>query len=106
MERSNINLHSDILNNPEFFWDEGSLYEDIYIQSISFLELGRRVDLLNNRLDVLQELFEMINGQLHRRQIGRLDWIIIILLFMGLVVLIGYDLLLKDVGGFLRKPLF
>jgi len=105
LERSDVNLHSDILGSPEFFWDEGVDYHDVYDACVNFLEIPKRVDLLNMRLDVLQELFDILNNLLDSSHMGKLNEVIILLLVMSTVLILGYDLALKDLGGFLTEPI-
>lgn len=105
LERSDVNFHADILTSPEFFWDEGSAHQDVYEACVTFLEVPKRVDLLNMRLDVLQELFDMLNRHLDSSHMAKLNEVVIILLIMSSVLIVFYDVLLKDIGGFMRKPL-
>ncbi len=59
IERNNINLHADILDDPEFFWEQDR-YKHVYEKLFKYLELGKRVGLLNKRLGIMKELFDMI----------------------------------------------
>lgn len=83
--RQSINLHTDILDTPEFFWRRPK-YEPYY-QSISdFMDLAQRIDILNKRLDVIQELYQMLSDELRHEHSSRLELIIIVLILFEVVL--------------------
>ncbi len=90
IERNSINLHSDILDKPEFFWVYPEV-EPIYTMIANYLELGPRVQVLNQRLGVIHELFDMLNSELNHQQSSRLEWIIIILIFIEVGITLMKD---------------
>ncbi len=79
IERSSINLHFDVLDVPEYFWENADL-EPIYMLIATHLELETRVEILNQRLDVIHDLFEMLGNELNHQHSSRLEWIIIFLI--------------------------
>jgi uncharacterized Rmd1/YagE family protein len=81
IERSSINLHVDVLDTPEFFWEHTEL-EPLYAMTANYLDLETRVEVLNQRLDVIHELFEMLGNELNHQHSSRLEWTIIILIVM------------------------
>jgi uncharacterized Rmd1/YagE family protein len=81
IERSSINLHVDVLDTPEFFWEYSEL-EPLYAMTANYLDLESRVEVLNHRLDVIHELFEMLGNELNHQHSSRLEWTIIILIVM------------------------
>jgi uncharacterized Rmd1/YagE family protein len=85
LARSSINLNSEYLAAPEYFWEHPS-FEDYYNMSEKFLDIPRRVSTLNQKLDVLHELFNMLTSQLQHRHSNMLELIIIILIFVELVI--------------------
>lgn len=85
IERSSINLHVDVLDTPEFFWEYSEL-EPLYAMTANYLDLGTRVEVLNQRLDVIHELFEMLGNELNHQHSSRLEWTIIILIIMEVVL--------------------
>ncbi len=91
IERNSINLHLDVLDTPEFFWEYPEL-EPYYSLSASYLDIVTRVEILNHRLDVIHDLFEMLGTELNNSHSSRLEWIIIILIVIEVVLT-----LLKDV---------
>lgn len=90
IERSSINLHSEILDTPEFFWDNPKL-ESFYRRMVHYLEVARRADLLNKRLNVLHELFEILSDELKHQHSSRLEWTIIILIVFEVTLALLHD---------------
>lgn len=76
LERSSINLHFNVLDVPEFFW-EYSEYEPLYVMIAKHLDLEARGEILNQRLDIVHDLFEMLANELNHQHSSRLEWIII-----------------------------
>lgn len=85
LARSSINLNSEYLAAPEYFWEHANL-EDYYNMSEKFLDIPRRVSALNQKLDVLHELFEMLSTQLQHRHANMLEIIIIILILVEIII--------------------
>lgn len=81
IERNSINLHVDVLDTPEFFWEYSEL-EPLYAMTANYLDLETRVEVLNQRLDVIHELFEMLGTELNHQHSSRLEWTIIVLIVM------------------------
>jgi len=94
IERSYVNVHVDILDTPEFFWEYPEL-ESLYTLIANELEISRRGEVLNQRLDVIRELFEMLGNELNHQHSSRLEWIIIWLIAIEVVIT------LLDTFGFL-----
>jgi uncharacterized Rmd1/YagE family protein len=93
INRNFINLHSDILGVPEFFWNYPEL-EPFYTTSAYYLDVSKRIDILNKQLSVVHELLEILSGQLNHQHSSRLEWTIIILIIIE-VMLAGFDILSK-----------
>jgi len=81
IERNSINLHVNVLDTPEFFWEHTEL-EPLYAMTTNYLDLETRVEVLNQRLDVIHELFEMLGNELNHQHSSRLEWTIIVLIVM------------------------
>lgn len=81
IERNSVNLHSDILDAPVFIWDHPE-YESLYTMTINDLELFARTAVLNRRLDIVKELFEMMRDELNNRHSSMLELIIVLLIMM------------------------
>lgn len=85
IKRNSINLHADVLDTPEFFWEYSEL-EPFYSMTANYLDLENRVEVLNQRLDVIHELFEMLGNELNHQHSSRLEWIIICLIIIEVFV--------------------
>lgn len=81
------NLYSETLETPEFFWRKGSKYEDLYLMVSSFQELNKRKNIINKKLDIIQELYGVLSTELNHNSSSRLEIIIIVLI--AIEVLIG-----------------
>lgn len=87
IDRSSINLHTDVLDTPEFFWEHPEL-EPLYVYVAADLEVENRGQVLNQRLDVIRELFEMLANEVDNQHSTRLEWIIIWLILIEVVLTI------------------
>lgn len=85
LDRNSINFHTDILDTPEFFWEHSDL-EPLYRLIAQDLDIVARVNVLNKRLDILKELFEILSNEIENRHSSTLEWIVIILISMEVVV--------------------
>lgn len=83
--RSSINLNSEYLDMPEFFWRNPNL-EPFYVMTKKFLDIPSRVLVLNQKLDVLQELLAILNSQVQHRHSSMLEMVIIILIFAEITI--------------------
>lgn len=83
--RSSINLNIEYLDVPEFFWRNPNL-EPFYIMTKKFLDIPSRVMALNQKLDVLQELLDMLNSQVMHRHSSLLESIIILLIVLEIII--------------------
>jgi len=91
MERNFINLHSEILDTPEFFWEHPEL-EPFYRRTSHYLDVSKRVEVLNKRLNVVHELFEILSNELNHQHSSRLEWTIIFLIVIEVVIALLRDL--------------
>lgn len=89
LERSSVNLHFDILDVPEFFWDHSDL-EPLYVLIANHLDLETRVEVLNQRLDIVHDLFEMLGNELNHQHSSKLEWIIIWLIVIEVILSIAH----------------
>ncbi len=71
VDRNSVNLHSDILDTPEFFWEYSDL-EPLYRLIAQDLDITARVNVLNRRLDIVKDLFELLSNEVDHRHSARL----------------------------------
>jgi uncharacterized Rmd1/YagE family protein len=91
LERNYVNLHTEILDTPEFFWEHAEL-EPTYRKIIHYLDVGKRVELLNRRLNLMHELFEILGNELNHQKTNRLEMTIIILIVIEVLIALLRDL--------------
>ncbi|AXX95496.1 RMD1 family protein [Arcobacter ellisii] len=83
--KSKMNLHYDLLDTPEFFWEYPE-YENQYEKLIKYLDIKSRVEVLNKKLEVIQELLHVLGDEQKHRYSSFLEWIIIILITFEIVI--------------------
>ncbi|KAJ1621609.1 hypothetical protein T492DRAFT_1068467 [Pavlovales sp. CCMP2436] len=84
--RSEVNLYSDILDGqPTWFWDNED-FASQYEQTSQYLDLSNRVDVYNQRLDIVGELVENLNDRLNHKDSAKLEWIIIWLITVEIIM--------------------
>jgi uncharacterized Rmd1/YagE family protein len=95
-QRNSINLHSDILDQPEFFWRRPR-YEPYYLMASQYMDITTRLDILNRKLDVIHELYTILSDELKHLHSSRLELTVIGLIMME-VVLASMGLVAKLLG--------
>ncbi|KTD76618.1 RMD1 family protein [Legionella waltersii] len=83
--KSELNLISNFLYHPKYFWQHPTL-EEHFIMLERYLHIQRRVNAINHRLDTLNEIFDMFNGYLESRHSHHLEVIIIVLITIEIVI--------------------
>jgi uncharacterized Rmd1/YagE family protein len=91
IERNSVNLHFDILDTPEIFWEYDEV-EPLYKITRHYLDIPTRVEVLNQRLNIVNELFQMLSNELNHQHSSKLEWIIIILIFIEVLLYLGKDI--------------
>jgi len=89
-ERYSINLHSDLLDTPEFFWRRPS-YEPLYLMTVEFQDIHLRQTILNHRLGLIQELYNILSNELNYKHSTRLEVIIIILIAIEVFIAVIHN---------------
>lgn len=74
-----INLSSDLLITPDFYWDREDL-EQLYDKTCQFLSINRRVKVVNEKLLHCTELTDLMRNHLSEKHSLRLEWMIVILI--------------------------
>lgn len=117
VDRSSVNLHSDMLDTPDFFWEvlapaEGGAraaacavrgpptcarvtprapalqddeWEPLYQKTAKYLEIEKRVNVLNHRLDIIKDLFDMLASEMHAKHATNLEVIVIVLILIEVI---------------------
>ncbi|CAD6188299.1 unnamed protein product [Caenorhabditis auriculariae] len=81
--RHSINLDCTLLNK-DFYWERPEL-EKYYTISARHFSLGRRIGMLNSRLDYCEELVKMVDNTIALRHASTLEWMIIVLIVIEVI---------------------
>lgn len=92
LTKSKINLHYDLLDSPEFFWEYPELLRH-YETAANYLELKTRIEVLNKKLEVVHEIFDMLADEQKHKHSSLLEWIIIWLIVIEILFTIFHDVL-------------
>ncbi|OIR57672.1 MAG: sporulation protein Rmd1 [Amphiamblys sp. WSBS2006] len=83
--RVNVNLNSNVLDEPEIFWSETQL-EPHYRVARKYMDIPKRVDILNHRCSVLSDLLDVLQGSLETKHGMNLEKIIIVLITIEMII--------------------
>lgn len=82
--KSKVYLHYDLLDTPDFFWEYPE-YERYYDALIKYLDINSRLEVLNKKVDIIQELLNVLGDEKNHRYASFLEWIIILLIAFEIV---------------------
>ncbi|KAG5654575.1 hypothetical protein H0H81_000100 [Sphagnurus paluster] len=91
--RTNINSVGSVLDSPEVFWSYPDL-QPLYDAARSYLEIPQRIDLLNTRVEVLQDMLQLLKESVSSKHAERLEQVVIVLIGIE----IGQCCLLSSTG--------
>nr|XP_050047834.2 required for meiotic nuclear division protein 1 homolog [Dermacentor andersoni] len=76
-----INLSSDLLDTPDFYWDRPTL-ESLYLKVIKYMNINRRTKVMNEKLTHCCELMDLLSHHLEDKHHVRLEVMIIVLIMV------------------------
>lgn len=79
--RHMINLSSDLLDTPDFYWDREQL-EGLYSSACGHFSVQRRTKVMNEKLSHCIELADLVASNLNDIHHVRLEWMIIVLIMV------------------------
>ncbi|MEK6731943.1 MAG: RMD1 family protein [Pseudomonadota bacterium] len=85
--KSSINLSSEYLDIPEYFWEHSS-GASYYLMTEKYFDIKQRVSALNQKLNVLQDLFDILSNQLQYRHSTFLESVIVYLILIEIVLMV------------------
>ncbi|KAF9482706.1 DUF155-domain-containing protein [Pholiota conissans] len=91
--RTNINSVGSVLDSPEVFWSYPDL-QPLYDAARSYLEIPQRINLLNTRVEVLQDMLQLLKESVSSKHAERLEQIVIFLI--GIEIVLGIITILVD----------
>ncbi|KAI9761318.1 MAG: hypothetical protein M4579_001108 [Chaenotheca gracillima] len=84
--RVDVNLSSNILDVPKFFWESEPTLHPLYFAVREYLEIKPRIQVLNERCRVFLDLAEILSDSIADNKMSRITWIIIILIILSIAV--------------------
>ncbi|KAI1121282.1 hypothetical protein F5Y10DRAFT_256617 [Nemania abortiva] len=102
--RVEINLSSNILDVPNFFWDSEPTLHPLYVAIRDYLEIDPRTKVLNERCRVFLDLAEILSDSVADSKMSAITWIIIILIVVSILVtvtevVLRFTILSKERGN-------
>ncbi|OPZ59749.1 MAG: hypothetical protein BWY87_00846 [Deltaproteobacteria bacterium ADurb.Bin510] len=88
---SDVNINYDLLDTPEFFWEYPE-YEHLYSLAANYLEVRPRIEVLNKKLNVIHDLFDMLAEEQNHQHAAVLEWIIIGLIAVEVAIIFLQDI--------------
>jgi len=82
--RHMINLSSDLLDTPDFYWDREDM-ENLFLATCSHLAVAKRTKVVNEKLSHCLEVMEMISSHLDHEHGAFLEKTIIVLIAIEIV---------------------
>ncbi|XP_017781510.1 PREDICTED: required for meiotic nuclear division protein 1 homolog [Nicrophorus vespilloides] len=83
-----INLSSDLLDVPDFYWDRENL-EVLYNSVCTYFSITKRTRVMNEKINHCVELIELLSSHLSDKHHCRLEWMIIVLI----MVEVGFEII-------------
>lgn len=84
--RVDVNLSSNVLDTPDFFWEAEPSLHPLYSAVREYLEIDQRILVINERCKVFLDFIDIIADSIAEFNMSRITWIIIILIVLSLIV--------------------
>tara|TARA_B100001971_G_scaffold84647_1_gene78207 strand:+ start:316496 stop:317257 length:762 start_codon:yes stop_codon:yes gene_type:complete len=88
--KSKMSFEYSVLDKPEFFWEYPE-YDELYRRMADYLELAQRLDILQKKIETINEILSLLTDELNHRHSSTLEWIIIILILIEIVIFFVQD---------------
>jgi len=92
--RVDINLSSNILDVPNFFWDSEPTLHPLYEAIREYLEIDPRIKVLNERCRVFLDLADILSDSIADSKMSVITWIIIVLIIISILVT-GFEVVIR-----------
>lgn len=83
--RHAINLSSDLLDTPDFYWSRDEL-ETLYKRTCNCLNIAKRTKVMNERLNYCSELIDLLGNHMNDKHHTRLELMIIALIMIEVIL--------------------
>ncbi|RMZ67473.1 sporulation RMD8 [Pyrenophora seminiperda CCB06] len=84
--RVDVNLSSNMLDTPNFFWDAEPTLHPLYTAVREYLEIKPRIQVLNERCQVFLDLGEILSDSISDKKMTKITWIIIVLIVLSICI--------------------
>jgi uncharacterized Rmd1/YagE family protein len=84
--RSEVNLLSNVLDTPEYFWSIEPGLHPLYTAVRDYLEIEQRVEVINDRCKVFLDFFDILSDSLAERKMTKITKILIIAIGLSVIV--------------------
>lgn len=84
--RSEVNLNSNVVDTPEYFWSIEPGLHPLYMAIREYLEIDQRVEVINDRCKVFLDFFDIVSDSLAENQMFRITKFLIIAIGLNVVV--------------------
>eukprot|EP00877_Chromochloris_zofingiensis_P005935 jgi/Chrzof1/1595/Cz10g13230.t1 len=85
-QQTDVNLLSSVLETPEFFWSAPDQLQLVYTAVCQYLEIEDRLEVLNGRFGVLQNMLALVSESQEHLSRAQLEWVVIVLIAIGLAI--------------------
>mmetsp|Transcript_10271 Transcript_10271/g.11374 ORF Transcript_10271/g.11374 Transcript_10271/m.11374 type:complete len:434 (-) Transcript_10271:176-1477(-) len=83
--KSAINLENNILDTPQEFWEDDKFHAE-YKKAMEYFDIVSRLELVNARLQVMQDMNEILIEAVQSHHSSMLEWTVILLIVFEILV--------------------
>ncbi|KAG7756579.1 hypothetical protein KL911_001381 [Ogataea haglerorum] len=84
--RNEVNLSSNVLDKPEYFWTIEPGLDPLYSAIREYLEIDQRVEVINDRCKVFLDFFDIVADSLAERTMTKITMVLIIAIGLSVLV--------------------
>ena len=84
--KAEVNILSPLLDTPEVFWTAPDALQSLYKSLCVYMELDARVAVVNARLNVVEDLLQMLQQTVYARHSQKLEMVVILLILVEVIV--------------------
>lgn len=84
--RSEVNLSSNVLDTPEYFWSIEPGLHPLYNAIREYLEIEQRVEVINDRCKVFLDFFDIISDSLAEKKMTKITKVLIFAIGLSVIV--------------------
>ncbi|CAI8501417.1 unnamed protein product [Pichia kudriavzevii] len=84
--RSEVNLLSNVLDTPEYFWSIEPGLHPLYTAVRDYLEIEQRVEVINDRCKVFLDFFDILSDSLAEKKMTKITKMLILAIGLSVIV--------------------